>query len=171
VILDAQCAYGKFFRNKAGFISKEWYPDFANWRRDGYDFDALFADHLARYDDQYMYQIFEKHPSLLTRDLKRIGDFGKDRMKGFDTIITRLQMMGYVVIGNFEYQISKSGELYGWGMARYETPEHFFGEAFTQHVYDRAPEESKERIFRHIQNIWGPFDEKDLEKFLRRQSV
>ena len=28
-------AYGKFFDNKAGFISKEWFPAFANYRRDG----------------------------------------------------------------------------------------------------------------------------------------
>ena len=28
-------AYGKFFDKKAGFISKEWFPVFANFRRDG----------------------------------------------------------------------------------------------------------------------------------------
>ena len=33
--------YGKFFGNKAGFVSREWFGDFANYRRDGYDFDAL----------------------------------------------------------------------------------------------------------------------------------
>ena len=33
-------AYGKFFDKKAGFISLEWLPYFANYRRSGYDFDA-----------------------------------------------------------------------------------------------------------------------------------
>lgn len=33
-------AYGKFFGQKAGFISRAWFPAFANYRRDGYDFDA-----------------------------------------------------------------------------------------------------------------------------------
>ena len=28
-------AYGKFFDRKAGFVSKEWFPVFANYRRDG----------------------------------------------------------------------------------------------------------------------------------------
>ena len=30
-----EVAYGKFFNNKAGFISREWFPYFANARRDG----------------------------------------------------------------------------------------------------------------------------------------
>ena len=25
-----EVAYGKFFRNKAGYVSKKWFPDFAN---------------------------------------------------------------------------------------------------------------------------------------------
>ena len=33
-------AYGKFFGKKAGFVSKKWFPRFANYRRDGYDFDS-----------------------------------------------------------------------------------------------------------------------------------
>ena len=33
-IIRRGCAYGKFFRGKAGFISREWYTDFANYRRE-----------------------------------------------------------------------------------------------------------------------------------------
>ena len=40
-------AYGKFFRNKAGFVSKKWFPEFANYRRDGYDFDSRYEDGKA----------------------------------------------------------------------------------------------------------------------------
>lgn len=42
VIRQAGCTYGKFFQNKAAFISRTWFPDFSNWRRDGYDFDAHY---------------------------------------------------------------------------------------------------------------------------------
>ena len=42
-------AYGKFFHNKAGFISKKWFPYFANYRRAGYDFDARWDDELASF--------------------------------------------------------------------------------------------------------------------------
>ena len=52
-----EAAYGKFFDRKAGFISLEWLPHFANYRRGGYDFDARWQDGLAN--------IREKHHGLL----------------------------------------------------------------------------------------------------------
>ena len=36
-ILEANCAYGKFFEKKAAFVSPEWFRELANYRRDGYD--------------------------------------------------------------------------------------------------------------------------------------
>ena len=42
VIRETGCAYGKFFGQKAAYISRKLFPDFANFRRDGYDFDARF---------------------------------------------------------------------------------------------------------------------------------
>ena len=44
---NGRIAYGKFFDKKAGFISRGWLPAFANYRRDGYDFDARWDDELA----------------------------------------------------------------------------------------------------------------------------
>ena len=44
---SGEVAYGKFFGKKAGFISKEWFPHFANFRRDGYDFDTLWDEEMA----------------------------------------------------------------------------------------------------------------------------
>ena len=43
VIRSTGCAYGKFLGNKAVFISREWFPDFANWRRDGYDLTRVLT--------------------------------------------------------------------------------------------------------------------------------
>ena len=33
IIRESGCAYGKFFDKKAAFVSKEWWPDFCNYRR------------------------------------------------------------------------------------------------------------------------------------------
>ena len=49
---SGKCLYGKLFNKKAGFVSREWIPDFANFRRDGYDFDARWDDGLASYKDK-----------------------------------------------------------------------------------------------------------------------
>ena len=35
VIQETGCAYGKFFEKKAAYVSREWFPDLANYRRDG----------------------------------------------------------------------------------------------------------------------------------------
>ena len=48
-------AYGKFFDKKSGFISKKWFSYFANYRRDGYDFDALW-DEMSTTLDGYGFQ-------------------------------------------------------------------------------------------------------------------
>lgn len=34
VIRESGCAYGKFFEKKAAFVSMDWFPDLANYRRD-----------------------------------------------------------------------------------------------------------------------------------------
>ena len=38
---------------------------------------------------------------------------------GFDTIITRLQKLCYVIISDFRYEVDKTGKEYGWGIAEY----------------------------------------------------
>ena len=51
-------AYGKFFGGRAGFISKKWFPYFANFRRDGYDFDARYDDGLASHREKLIMDLF-----------------------------------------------------------------------------------------------------------------
>ena len=75
VIRNGKCPYGKFFGDRAGFVSLEWFPD-------------------------------------------------------------------------FEYQYDKQGRSYGWGVARYTTPEALFGDKIA--LLNHTPEKSKVRILRHL---------------------
>ncbi len=52
VIRATGCAYGKFFGKKAAYVRKDLFLDLANYRRDGYDFDARYEEGLARYQDK-----------------------------------------------------------------------------------------------------------------------
>ena len=79
-----------------------------------------------------------------------MGGFGKQGRKGFDSVVTRLQMQGYVTTVDFIYQMDRYGRTYGWGVARYATPERHFGSSFTDAVYSREPEESRSRILQHL---------------------
>ena len=162
VIQELKCAYGKFFLKKAAFVKKEWYYDLANYRRDGYDFDARVNDGLVNYNEEFLYNIIASKHSILSKTAKAIGGYVKPRekgkdswvpRKGFDTTITALQMKGYVLITDFDYEMDKKGNFYGWGVARYATPEEFFGKKFAERCYKRTPEESYERLYRQIRKL------------------
>lgn len=166
VIRETGCAYGKFFEKKAVYISSEWFPDFANYRRDGYDFDARFDDELASYQDKRMFDLVDANAPILSKNLKQLGNYRKGGNKGFDTVITRLQAECYVIISNFTYLTDKRGQEYGWGVAEYSTPERFMGSEFTQRVYQRTPEESYERIYDHLKKMLPNAAEAKLKKIL-----
>lgn len=166
VIRETGCAYGKFFEKKAVYISKEWFPDFANYRRDGYDFDARFDDELASYQDKRLFDLVDTNAPILSKNLKQLGNYRKGGNKGFDTVITRLQAECYVIISNFTYLTDKRGQEYGWGVAEYSTPEQFMGSEFTQRVYQRTPEESYERIYNHLKEMLPNAAETRLKKIL-----
>ena len=167
VIRECGCAYGKFFEKRAVFISREWFPDFANYRRDGYDFDARWDEGLASRRDKVLYELLDANAPVLSKGLKNLGDYRKGGRTGFDTLITRLQAQGYVLISDFVYERAKDGREFGWGIAQYSTPEKFFGPEFRETVYKRTPEESFERMLRHLQKILPQADEAAIRKILK----
>ena len=72
---SCRAAYGKFFAGKAGFISLRWLPFFANYRREGYDFDSRWEDGKA------------------SRREKNIMDLLTDRDGDGDVIWTRKELL------------------------------------------------------------------------------
>lgn len=168
VIRETKCAYGKFLKNKAMYISPKWFPDFANFRRDGYDFDARYDDGLASFYDKELYEILDANAPVMSKQLKAIGGYGgKNGRKGFDTMITRLQRQCYVLISDFQYQTDKYGNEYGWGVAEYSTPEKFLGKKFINAVYKRTPEESYERVVKQLMKILPDTGQGLIERMLR----
>lgn len=166
VINQVKCAYGKFLRGKAMYISPKWFPDFANFRRDGYDFDARYEDGLASYDDRDLYELIDANAPILSKPLKKLGNYKKGGRKGFDSSINRLQKQCYVIISDFKYAKDKFGNEYGWGIAEYSTPEKFFGRTFNNKVYKRTPEESYERVFKQFKKILPGVEDEWIEKML-----
>lgn len=167
VIRETGCAYGKFFEKKACYISREWFPDFANYRRDGYDFDARYDDGLVPYRDKQLYDLVEHNAPVLSKQLKQLGNYKKGGNKGFDTIITRLQAQCYVTISDFVYMQDKLGKPYGWGVAEYSTPEAFMGDRFTGTVYACSPAESYEKLLEHFCRLFPHTDIRQIKKFIK----
>ena len=167
VINDMKCAYGKFLNGKAMYVSAKFFPDFANYRRDGYDFDARYDDGLASFYDKELYDLLSANAPVMSKKLKKLGNYGKGGKKGFDTMITRLQKQCYVITSDFRYETDRFGNAYGWGVAEYSTPEGFLGKKFTGNVYKRSPEESYERLVKHFGKILPNADIHEISRILK----
>ena len=116
VIRATGCAYGKFFEKKSTYVNREVFLDLANYRRDGYDFDARYDDGLAKFQDKQLYDLIDAHAPVLSKELRVTGGYAysgrwqkTDGKKGFDTTITRLQEQCYVIISDFVYTLDKHG--------------------------------------------------------------
>jgi hypothetical protein len=163
---SGEIAYGKFFDKKAGFISKEWFPYFANYRRDGYDFDALWDDEKASLRQKKIMDLFEIENELYSFEVKKKAGFGKGGEKNFDGTIARLQMQTYLCVRDFRQKKSKSGAAYGMPVAVYCKPEQLFGYDYVTSAYSESPQASARRIIEHMAEIYPVATDKQLKKML-----
>ena len=148
---SGEVCYGKFFNRKAGFISRKWFPVFANYRRDGYDFDARYEDELASHRSKKIVDLFETEEELYSFEVKKKAGFGKEGEKNFDGVITDLQMQGYIIIRDFRRRTrKKDGQAYGWPISVYTTPERLLGYDALARAYREEPELSRQRVYQRI---------------------
>lgn len=167
---SGKVAYGKFFDKKAGFISLEWLPVFANYRRDGYDFDALYEDGKAplKYKKIMTNFMDDKVDSeILSNQLKVMAGFGKEGEKGFDGAITNLMMQLYLCNFDFRKRRNKQGQEYGWNVAVYCAPEHLWGRDMVTAEYKVAPKDSWQKIVNHMHDIYPIASDKQIRKVLK----
>ena len=181
IIAHWESAYGKFFKGKAGYVSLEWLPDFINWRRSVYPLKKQCKD--AR----HIYEVLTENESMLSRQLKTASGFTlcrksktlnpvpptqpiENKLNGiaFDSLIGGLEMGTHVCIADFEYLISKKGEPYGWGLARYCTPEAMYPELFPikERVDGRTAKQSRQRILNHLCHILPDVERRKIEKLI-----
>lgn len=177
-------AYGKFFGNKAGFVSRKWFPYFANFRRDGYDFDARYEDGRSDHREKLLMDLFVPSGTdmwdvkkdelesagcaseLYTFEMKDKAGFGKGGEKNFEGILTRLQMETYLIAKDFRPRINKKGTEFGWAVAVMTPPEYLWGYKFVTGGYKETPEESFDKIVKHIGKHFDS-DEKTIRKILK----
>lgn len=160
IIRETGCAYGKFFDRKAAFISRDWWPDFCNYRRSLSPYPA---------DDSIEYMILatlREGGSMITRDLRRACGFTGTKMRGkFDAFISRLQMAGYIVTEDFVYPHDRHGRRYGWGWSLLTTPEALFGREACQPP--RTPAQSGARIMAQLRKILPDVEETVLRRIMK----
>lgn len=163
---SGRVAYGKFFDKKAGFISKEWFPRFANYRRDGYDFDSRWDDELASLRCKKIMDCFAEKGELFSFELKQTAGFGKGGEKNFEGTVTGLQMQTYLLIRDFRKRINKKGFPYGWPISVYTTPEALWGCEHIASAYAESPAASWVAICQRIQDCFPDADQSQIKKVL-----
>ena len=83
ILQESGCAYGKFFKDKAAFISREWWPDFCNYRRSVYPYPE------AGSIEESILDVLKSEGSLITRELRAACGFTGPKMRSrFDAYIT-----------------------------------------------------------------------------------
>lgn len=162
VIREQTTAYGKFFRRKAGFVSRELLPDFIHYRRRAYPVPPGSAE-------EYILQLVRSRQGLTSTELKRLvpapPTAGKGRRTSLEGPLQYLQMGGWLLIADFEYKYTRLGRRYGWGVALYSTPEVWFEQEFPP-IPDRTPAQSLERLVNHLAPRLPQATEAQIRKLL-----
>jgi hypothetical protein len=172
IIAMGDCAYGKFYRGKACYISMQYYPDFINVRR---------SQHALTDEEQRLLDMLTHEESLRSDEWRRLAGYTNPVLRGekmietmmrqgtrkqrnvslkpqqrkgrsqFDSLVARLEMSGRVLSATFEYKVDRHGHSYGWGIARYCTPETFFGG--DRLTVNDTPEHSRQRLVKQIRHL------------------
>jgi len=159
IVQEGNCVYGKFFAGKAGFISREWWPDFCNYRR------SRHPEPTEGSIEEAILFTLQGQGSLITRELRAACDFTGPKMRSrFDSYITRLQMSCRIITEDFIYPQDKHGKEYGWGWSLLTTPEQLFGREAS--LCTHSPEESFQRLLAHFHKILPNATDKQIEKLI-----
>ena len=159
-VTEGNCVYGKFFDKKAGFISKEWWPDFFNYRRSQHPVPEEGSI------EETILLTLQEQGSLITRELRAACGFTGPKMRSkFDSYVTRLQMGCYIITEDFVYPQDKHGREYGWGWSLLTTPEQLYGREGC--LCPRSPEESFHRLYAHFCQLLPEAMKSQIIKLLR----
>jgi hypothetical protein len=160
IVTEGGCVYGKFFAGKAGFISREWWPDFCNYRRSQHP-----APEAGSIEEAILLTL-QEHGSFITRELRAACGFTGPKMRSrFDSYVTRLQAACRIVTEDFIYPRDKHGHEYGWGWSLLTTPEQLYGKDSCQ--CPRTPEASFERLLDHFKHILPEASEREILRLLK----
>lgn len=163
---NSRVAYGKFFDRKAGFVSRKWFPVFANYRRDGYDYEGMYEDGKMNGKCKRILDVLELNEDavgleLLSSDIRKKAALEK----GFEGALTELQMHAFLLMNDFRQRRNKQGIAYGWHVATLMTPETKWGYG-TVNDCDESPEESQRKMMDQIRKYYPMADEAAVRKVI-----
>lgn len=159
IVTEGNCAYGKFFAGRAGFVSLEWWPDFCNYRRHRHPMPE------AGSVEETLLRVLQANRSMIARELRAACGLTGPRMRSrFDAYVTRLQSACRMVTEDFVYPHDRYGMSYGWGWSLLTTPERLYG--YEACHCERSPEESFSRIMGYLHALLPNAAESQIERLI-----
>ena len=160
IVTEGNCVYGKFFAGKAGFVSREWWPDLCNYRRSLHP-----APEEGSIEDTILLTL-QEHGSLITRELRAACGFTGPKMRSrFDGYVTRLQMACRIITEDFVYPRDRHNREYGWGWSLLTAPESLLGIDTCR--CERTPQESFDRMFSHLRTLLPAATDQQIQRLLK----
>ena len=76
-------------------------------------------------------------------------------------------MQTYLVTADFVYEHDRHGKPYGWGVAKYASPEYLYGDDAVRSMYGISPENSYQAIYDRVKELFPHADGKVIAKLIK----
>jgi len=152
-------AYGKVFFNKAGFITRKWYPYFLAVRRGGVLFEEAYEAGTMSNVSKRIYDAVIGRERISVDEIKRLGGFSREDKSAFDRALTDLQMKMYITICGSEEKRSMPSNVFC-------TTEQFFGDAVFVEAAKINKEQASEKIRAQVLKMTPAAQDKQIGKFI-----
>ena len=146
---QGKIAYGKFFRQKAGFVSMRWFSHLIHARRSGMDYHQRYSMGQMKRETYQLIEALDHHLPLLAPELREAA--GLPSRQIFQRALTDAMMQTDVVIASLEYKKDAAGRPYGWGTGRYDLSDRMFGPWIA--TPDCSPEASMNLLCQQISDV------------------
>ena len=159
-------AYGKFFFQKSGYLTKDWYFLFYIVRRGNKTLQEEYEKGNVSQYAKRIYELILEHKELPLHLIKQYGGFSKEDKSKFDAGITWLQMNFYITMCGRARKQSQKGEEYGWSSTVFCLSEDFFEGKIEDYAKKTSFEEAYDKIRNQIDQLNPEAKEAKLRKFI-----
>ena len=111
--------------------------------------------------------VLERCEVIPSNELKAIAGFGKGGEKGFEGVMTGLQMQTYITVRSFQRRRNKKNEEYGWSVANYTMSEKLFGAEQLRSSYHLSQMEAKQKIIDRVKGRFASAEMADIERVIK----
>lgn len=173
-VQEKKLAYGCVLGGNKGFVSSRMYALFYAAFRPEEHMEERQAYGLVSPVVWQIWQLFEKHNSLSTGEIRKF--MGVTKKKGgskVDHAISELERQFYITVAGSRQKIDKYGQPFGWMSNVYDKVENWAPQEWLQGINHISGNEAREKILDHSIRVSNGVNREQLSRMLRieRESI